>query len=117
MHALAGDVADRLEADGVAAGVVDPRFIRPLDVALLKEQAYAARLFVTIENGAVRGGFGSAVQETLADFPFSGRVLRFGWPDEFIPHGPPEGLAEQYGLTAHSITEQVHAALDSFVTH
>jgi len=115
MHALAEQVAARLESDGVDAGVVNPRFIRPIDKELLQQQALTARLFVTIENGVAVGGFGSAVQEALSDVGFFGPVLRCGWPDEFVPHGSLDLLAERYGLQAEPIAARVHEGLASLV--
>ncbi len=109
---LACETALRLRHLGFAAGVVDARFIKPLDLALLQRQAEPHTLFVTIENGAVAGGFGSAIAEALE--PFGGcdvRVLRFGWPDGFIPQGTPAGLREQFGLTPAALAETITRAL------
>lgn len=99
--------AAALRARGVAAGVVNARFVRPLDTALLDRQRRGARLFATLENGVARGGFGSEVEEWLIGHGFGGRVLRFGWPDEFVPHGAPELLAERCGLSAEAVARTV----------
>lgn len=104
---VALQAATELTAHGISAGVVNPRFIRPLDETLIREQAQGARVWVTLENGMVNGGFGSTVAEYLALTGFSGPVLRFGWPDEFIPHGDPGILFERYGLTAQAIAERI----------
>jgi 1-deoxy-D-xylulose-5-phosphate synthase len=95
----------------VDAGVVDARFIRPLDVGLLKAQAASARVFATVENAVAAGGFGSAVQEALAEMNSAARVIRVGWPDEFVPQGTTAVLTARYGLTAESLAERVAAAL------
>ena len=92
------------------AGVVNARFIRPLDEALLAKQAADTRLFVTLENGAVAGGFGAGVEESLRAKGFRGRVMKFGWPDEFIPHGSQEALLSQYGLTSRAIATAIATA-------
>lgn len=100
------DVADgaarKLGAMGIPTGVVDPVFIKPLDADLLKGQVDAGCIVATIENGVLAGGFGSAVAEAAhCD------VLRFGWPDEFVPHGSCQELMAGYGLTADAIAKAI----------
>ncbi len=113
MLPLARGVAERLESAGLKAGVVNPRFIVPLDRDLLGRQAAAVRLIATIENGVAAGGFGSAVGEALADLRFPGACMRFGWPDQFVPHGAPARLGSRFGLTESAIAEKIMKALQS----
>jgi len=102
------EAAALLRKRGFAVGVVDARFIKPLDIALLKEQAQPGVLFVTWENGALAGGFGSAVREALDAEGCQGvNVLRVGWPDEFVPQGTPAQLREKYGLTPGAVCERI----------
>jgi len=98
-------VCGRLRDAGIDAGLVNPRFVKPLDSALLREQASRASLFVTIENGAVTGGFGSIVGDELAMAGYRGRRLAFGWPDVFVPHGSFRDMSERHGLTAAAIAD------------
>ena len=80
-------LADRLAAQtGLSVGVVNARFAKPIDAALLVTQAKAAKLIVTLEDGAVTGGFGTGALETLAEFGVRTPVLRLGWPDRFVGH-------------------------------
>jgi 1-deoxy-D-xylulose-5-phosphate synthase len=111
MIPLAEKVAAGLAEDGIQAGVVNPRFVRPLDGALLAEQSVDAQVMVTIENGIIKGGFGSELREHLAALGYSGRVLKFGWPDAFVPQGKPSQLMERYGLTAPDLVSRIRAAL------
>ena len=97
------EVARLLSAKGMAAGVVNARFVKPVDAALLRRQVAEGKRIVTLENGAIAGGFGSAVQEALPGVP----VLRFGWPDTFVPHGAVEELESVYGLTAPQLAERI----------
>ena len=92
-------------------GVVNARFVAPLDQELLKSQAKLARAFVTVENGVVSGGFGSGLTETLLDGGYQGRIIRAGWPNEFVPHGAAAILMEKYGLTPDAIATRVINAL------
>ena len=82
------EISDRLKLeDGLSAGVVNARFIKPLDNELLLSHAKDNRLIVTLEDGVLSGGFGSAVLETLSEREMSTPVHRIGWPDEFVDHG------------------------------
>jgi len=110
MNVLAEQTADMLAQRDVQAGVVNARFVRPLDHSLLGRQA-KARVVVTLENGVVSGGFGCAVEELLLSQRFAGRVLKFGWPDRFLPQGSPEELMEEFGLTPRFIAAAVEQAL------
>ena len=83
----AQSLADRLAAQtGLSVGVVNARFAKPIDATLLVTQAKAAKLIVTLEDGAVTGGFGTGALETLAEFGVRTPVLRLGWPDRFVGH-------------------------------
>ncbi|MEY3548263.1 MAG: 1-deoxy-D-xylulose-5-phosphate synthase [Verrucomicrobiota bacterium] len=73
-------------ATGLSVGVVNARFAKPIDATLLVEQAKAAKLVVTLEDGAVTGGFGTGALETLAEHGVRTPVLRLGWPDRFVGH-------------------------------
>lgn len=111
MLPLAQRAAQKLSKAGFKTGVVNPRFIVPLDRELLQKQAEKAEGFVTLENAVASGGFGSAVGEALNDLRFKGTVLRFGWPAKFIPHGAFDKLAERFSLTDEAIAAAVLKAI------
>lgn len=104
---LACETAGRLAAAGVRAGVVNARFIKPLDTELLAKHASEATLLVTLENGAVSGGFGSAVREALATRGSTLPVRAYGWPDVFIGQGTSRQLMEEYGLAPDRLAEEI----------
>ena len=110
MLPLAAEVAAVLAGTPLEPGIVDPRFIKPLDAARLREQAPGTRLFVTLENGTVAGGFGSALQETLAAAGFAVPALILGWPDEVIGQGTTATLRARHGLTAEIIADRIRRA-------
>ena len=110
MLPLAAEVAAVLAGTPLEPGIVDPRFIKPLDAARLREQAPGTRLFVTLENGTVAGGFGSALQEALAAAGFAVPVLILGWPDEVIGQGTTATLRARHGLTAEIIADRIRRA-------
>jgi len=111
MIPMAIATADRLVTKGYSVGVVNGRFVAPLDRDLIASQARLARAFVTLENGVADGGFGSAVTECLSDIGYQSRVIRNGWPAEFVPHGSPAILMEMHGLTPGAIAARVFKVL------
>ena len=104
------EVVTLLAADGISAGLVNARFVRPLDEELLVRQAKAVSLFATLENHMVAGGFGACVEDLLGRAAPGVQVLKFGWPDQFIAQGSPALLAERYGLTPRQIADAVARA-------
>ncbi len=94
-------IAERLQAEqNLSVGVVNARFIRPLDRTLLLSQAAVVPLIVTLEDHALAGGFGSAVLEALHDAGCPAAVERIGWPDAFVEHGSSvEALRAANGLS------------------
>ena len=100
-----------LSENGIEAGVVNARFVKPLDTVLLAESAQSSRLIVTMEDHVITGGLGSAVMEALqaADL-HSCPVERIGWPDAFIEHGSSVNkLRDENGLSPKAILERVIA--------
>ncbi len=91
--------------------VVDARFAKPLDTGLLEQLAREHELLVTVEEGVLMGGFGSAVLEALSDAGIGTRVLRIGLPDRYVTHGAPKRLHEEVGFTAEAIAERIESAV------
>lgn len=104
--------ADILAAEGVSVAVADARFAKPIDVALVAQLSAEHDLIVTIEEGVLAGGFGSAVWEALNDSgaPAS-RILRIGLPDSYVTHGKPSLLHEEVGFTPERIAQRTLAAI------
>lgn len=102
------DAADILAQQGVRAGVVNMRFAKPLDKVLLLEHARRYGRLVTLEEGVLAGGVGSAVLETLngAGLLEQCRVLTLGIPDEFVPHGDKKLLLRDIQLDVPSIVSR-----------
>jgi 1-deoxy-D-xylulose-5-phosphate synthase len=104
--------ADLLAERGMDVTVADARFAKPLDVPLLTALAAEHDLLVTIEEGVLAGGFGSAVWESFSDEgALAPRILRVGLPDRYVTHGAPALLHEEVGFTAERIAERVEAAV------
>ena len=94
---------ESLGAAASAVGVYDMRFIKPLDTALLDEVFKNYKSIVTVEDGALKGGFGSAVLEYMADSGYSLPVKRIGIPDNFVEHGTPAELYNMLGMDSQGI--------------
>ena len=102
-------VADRLAAEEkLSVGIVNARFVKPLDRELLLRQAAVVPLLVTMEDHVATGGFGSAVLEALQEADSAATVERIGWPDKFIEHGSNvDGLRALHGLSSDGIYRRV----------
>lgn len=98
-------------ADTLNATVVNMRFIKPLDAALVIEIAKTHDLLVTIEENAIMGGAGSAVTEFLHSISSDVSVLQLGLPDAFIEHGKPQDMLRDCGLDANGIIKSVQARM------
>ena len=97
--------------EALDATVANMRFIKPLDVDLVKQLAQANDLIVTVEEGCVQGGAGSAVAEALAAAGIAKQVLMLGLPDQFIEHGDPAKLLSLCGLDAAGIEQAIRDRL------
>jgi 1-deoxy-D-xylulose-5-phosphate synthase len=105
------EAAEILREHGIAVTVADARFAKPIDAGLAAQLAAEHELLVTVEEGVLAGGFGSAVWETLSDSGLAPRILRVGLPDRFVTHGSPALLHEEVGFTGERIAERVEAAV------
>ena len=99
------EAAQALEDQGVSAGVLNMRFVKPVDRELLLEALKITPLLVTVEDGVLAGGFGSAVLEAIENIP--AKILRLGIPDRFVEHGAQGILYDSVGLSAAKIAERV----------
>ena len=110
--------AEILRDKGLEPTVADARFAKPLDGELAEQLAADHELLVTIEEGVLPGGFGSAVLEHLED-AFAerdedrARVMRVGLPDRYVTHGKPALLREEVGFTGEAVAERVLSSLGS----
>jgi 1-deoxy-D-xylulose-5-phosphate synthase len=105
------EAAEELRGQEVAVSVVDARFAKPIDAGLMAQLAAENDLLVTVEEGVLAGGFGSAVWETLNDAGSTPRIMRVGLPDEYVTHGKPALLHADVGFTGERIAERVLAAI------
>lgn len=111
MVAVALQAADVLVEQGIKAGVINLRFAKPLDEELLVQAAQQYSKLVTLEEGVVAGGVGSAVLELLNNKGLlqTTQVLNLGIPDEFVPHGDKKYLFRDIGLDLDSIIDKITA--------
>lgn len=102
------DAARILKKNGIDAAVANARFAKPLDEEMILELANKCGYIVTVEDGTLAGGFGSAVMEALEKHGAADiHVKRIGLPDKFIEHGTIKELHQLYGLDADSIAKVV----------
>lgn len=98
-------------AEALNATLVDMRFVKPLDEALITELAGKYEALITLEEGAIKGGAGSGVNEYVMAKRLRVPVLNLGLPDEFIPQGTQDEVRHDYQLDAEGIQQQIEAWL------
>jgi 1-deoxy-D-xylulose-5-phosphate synthase len=108
MLQTAHEVAEQLDAS-----VANMRFIKPLDETLLTHIANSHRLLVTIENNAVAGGAGSAVNESLSRLGLDCQILNLGLPDSFVEHGTQGELLQAIKIDTPGILASIDKRLNS----
>jgi 1-deoxy-D-xylulose-5-phosphate synthase len=111
MFPMARALAKELEAEGHSVALVNPRFIKPLDLVTLERMARTTRLLITLEDHVLNGGFGAAVLEAVHELGIQVPVVRIGWPDRFIEHGKVDGLRERYGVTVEAALQKARPFL------
>ncbi|MHB8508360.1 MAG: 1-deoxy-D-xylulose-5-phosphate synthase [Candidatus Dormibacteria bacterium] len=111
MVAVADAAADLMAADGIEVGVVNARWLKPMDPRLITDWARRYTHLVTVEDNVTTGGFGSGVLEMLAPHGLAGKVRLLGLPDAFLPHAKPQDLLHQHGLDAEGLASSARAAL------
>jgi 1-deoxy-D-xylulose-5-phosphate synthase len=99
--------AEVLRTRNINITVVNARFVKPLDQAMLERILHEARIVLTAEEGSVRGGFGQAVAEYLLSKQYPGRFRALGTPDRFVTHGTRSELLREISLDAESIAKAV----------
>src|SRR5437764_1658220 len=98
MVEVATVAADRLASEGIACGVINARWLKPMDPRLVADWAHRYPLLVTAEDNVGSGGFGSAVLEALAPHGLAGKVRMAALPDRFLPHGRQNEILSEHGL-------------------
>lgn len=99
--------AEALKKHKIDCGVVNMRFVKPLDTQIIDEALKVSNHLVTVEDNMLAGGFGSAVAEYLADKQANFKLLRLGIGDEFVEHGKVANLFDKLGLNAGQMTDHI----------
>jgi 1-deoxy-D-xylulose-5-phosphate synthase len=102
----AWEAIELLEKEGLFGGLINTRFVKPLDGDLFKKLSSQINYIFTVEEGVLEGGFGSAVMEVM-----DRSVIRIGLPSEFIPQGKREILLDKYNLTAKAIRDKIKSII------
>ena len=107
MFEVAQEAARKLEAQGVSVALINPRWIKPMDLGTLEFFARGCQVVATLEDHVLHNGFGCAVMEHLHEQMIHTPVVRIGWPDQFIEHGTIPILRKKHGLTADALVDKV----------
>ena len=108
MVSRAVDVAEKLQEKNISAEVINARFLKPLDKKMILESAMKTRKVITIEDGIINGGLGTAVIEAINNSDLEGiKVKTFGYKDCFVKHGSVEELEEENEISTEKIVLNV----------
>jgi 1-deoxy-D-xylulose-5-phosphate synthase len=105
----AREAANLLAAEGIDCGVINARWLKPIDPRLAGEWAERYPILLTAEDGVASGGLGAAVLEALAPTGRAGKVRVAALPDSFLPHGKASEILAEHGLTASGLAGRVRA--------
>jgi 1-deoxy-D-xylulose-5-phosphate synthase len=108
---MAADAADMLASEGILVSHYDLRFVKPIDTDLLHEVFAHHSRIVTVEDGTILGGVGSALLEFMNEHGYNARIKMLGMPDSIIEHGEQNELYAECGFDAPSISKAVKALL------
>ena len=99
----------KIAAEHFNATLVDMRFVKPLDETMIIDLCQNHSVLVTVEDNAIAGGAGSAVNETILNQGIAQKILNIGLPDQFIKHGTQEEIHHELGLDSQGIIEKIRA--------
>ncbi|MEP3388235.1 MAG: 1-deoxy-D-xylulose-5-phosphate synthase [Reichenbachiella sp.] len=105
------EACERLEKDGLSVGHFDMRFVKPLDEEMLHEIFKNYKYVITVEDGCLQGGFGSAILEFMADHGYQSKVVRLGIPDEVVEHGTQMELHKECGFDPEGLYQSAKKLL------
>jgi 1-deoxy-D-xylulose-5-phosphate synthase len=106
MVEMAMQAAEQMSRQGMEIAVINPRFIKPLDIELFERIFSQCKFVITLEEAALMGGFGSALLEAACDHGWdTTRMRRVGIPDRFIEHGERDELLADLGLSTSRLAE------------
>ncbi|MFN5318948.1 MAG: 1-deoxy-D-xylulose-5-phosphate synthase [Bacteroidia bacterium] len=111
---IATKAVQKIEAEGMSVAHYDMRFVKPLDEELLHEIFTRHAKVITVEDGCIQGGFGSAVLEFMADHGYSAQVKRLGIPDRYIEHGTQPELWKECGYDEEGIYNEAFSLVKAF---
>jgi 1-deoxy-D-xylulose-5-phosphate synthase len=100
-----------IKESGISIAHYDLRFVKPLDAVLLHEVFTKFKKVITVEDGCLMGGFGSAIIEFMVDQKYNSEIVRLGIPDEYVHHGTQEELWEDCGFDSKAIVKAVEKVL------
>jgi len=114
---FAEQAIENLAQKGISAAHYDLRFVKPLDKNLLAEVFEKFDTILTVEDGTIVGGFGSAVMESMIGMEYNRKIKVLGIPDKFIEHGTPKDLYRECGIDAEGITQAAINVLEKHSTN
>jgi 1-deoxy-D-xylulose-5-phosphate synthase len=112
---FAQEAIKQVNIEGFNPAHFDMRYAKPLDEAMLHQIFAKFKNIITIEDGCLKGGFGSAILEFMADNNYTAKIKRLGMPDEFVEHGEPSDLYKDCGYDVKAIISTIKEISDAYV--
>ncbi|NRA13462.1 MAG: 1-deoxy-D-xylulose-5-phosphate synthase, partial [Crocinitomicaceae bacterium] len=109
---FAQDAIKELKETGASVAHYDMRFVKPIDETMLHEVFTKFDKIITVEDGCLMGGFGSAVIEFMADQKYASEIVRLGIPDAYIQHGTQQELWDECGFDTNAIVKTIKEMLN-----
>ena len=114
---FAAEAIRDVQKEGITPGLYDMRFVKPLDENLLHEVFNKYNKIITVEDGTVVGGFGSAILEFMAKHNYTAHVEIMGIPDRLVEHGSPKQLYDEIGLDANGIAKKLRKVAEMVISN
>ena len=105
--AKAYKVAEKLKENNISSTVINARFIKPIDEYNIAKQIKKSKIVATFEDGTLRGGLGIEIERIAFENKINCKVIKFGYPDEFIKHGSCQEIEKKYGLDEEYIVNKI----------
>lgn len=110
-------VAQKLKEQEIDASVVNARFLKPLDEGTVLEWMKKSQIVVTLEDASIKCGLGSEIESLAFENKINAKVLKIGYPDEFVKHGKCDEIEQKYGIDVDSIVQKIVELQEELAVH
>lgn len=109
--------AERLKEQGIEVSVINSRFLKPLDEATILEFMKKSQIVATLEDASIKCGLGSEIESLAFENKINTKVVKIGYPDEFVKHGKCDEIEQKYGIDVESIVQKIVEVKEEIAVH